>query len=349
MTRKKGLEPAAPVVDNPLAMKIILPPKITKSLQDLGATEIEAGDQSDYRRPEHPHLSFSQLSTYMRCSMQYWFSYIEKVKSKPTFSLAIGSGGHEALEKATKRKIKTGETSSPDEVVDWASSFMDKQLNKVPLSEYEKDIEPGAAKDKFLAATRIFQTRDAPKIIPIHAEMEFNLDLNEFLPEPAEEPIKIVNGKIDLVYDDLGTKYAEPDVFRIGVDDYKYTGRKKQQTEVDLSPQLSLYATALKKATGKWPSRLGFRQITSGTVKDGPDAIHLTRSPELMSPDVLASRMRRLAHQFSRVSEGIRRGVFIPTDNPMTCSWCGYRDRCQSSLVTDLEAATLRQSTTPQG
>jgi hypothetical protein len=346
VTRKKGIDSKDTAVDTN-GMRIILPASVIASLKAEGASEVVSGDTGE-RRILTPHLSFSQIAMYLRCSMQYWFRYIEGLKDKPKVSLAIGKGGHAALEKSVKRKIKTGITNSPDEVVQWASDFMDKEMLAMPFSEYEKDVEPGETKDKFLAATRVFQTRDAPTIRPIAAEVEFNLDLNEFMPEPLETPIRVVNGKIDVLYDDFG-KILVPTtgLVRVGVDDYKYVGKKRSQSEVDLSPQLSLYGVVVKKLTGLWPTRLGYTMFTPGNTKDGPDATAISRSPDLMTPTALEARMRRIAYQFRKVEEGIRAGIFIPTDNPITCSWCGYRERCQSSLVTDLEAATLRAQTSP--
>lgn len=328
-------------------MRIILPPSVIANLKAEGATEVEAGDTGE-RRPLTPHLSFSQISMYMRCSMQYWFRYIEGLKDRPKVSLAIGKGGHAALEKSVKRKLRTGETVSPDETVQWASDFMDLELLALPRSEYEKDVEPGETKDKFLAATRVFQTRDAPSIRPIAAEVEFNLDMNEFQPEPLEEPIRVVNGKIDVLFDDFGKILVpEPGLVRVGVEDYKYVGKKRSQAEVNLSPQISLYNTVVKKLTGLWPTHGGYRQFTPGNTKEGPDSTIVARDAELMTPAAQEARMRRLAYQFRKVEEGIRAAIFIPTDNPITCSWCGYRERCQSSLVTDLEAATIRAQTSP--
>lgn len=285
---------------------------------------------------------------YLRCSMQYFFRYIEGLRDKPSFSLAIGKGGHAALEKSTKRKITTGLTNSADEVVQWASDFMDQELTALPPSEYEKDIAPGEAKDKFLAATRIFQTRDAPGMNPIGAEIEFNLDMNEFQPEPLETPIRVVNGKIDILYDDLGTRVVhEPGLVRLAVEDFKFVGKKRNVNEVNLSPQLSLYATVIKKLTGSWPTKIGYRMFTPGTKTSGPDAIVLSREPEYMTGAALDGRMRRLAFQFRQVEQGIRAGIFIPTDDPKVCSWCGFRDRCQSSLVTDIESVIIRSNTNP--
>jgi hypothetical protein len=320
--------------------RITLPPGIVQLL----GPEAETPDKRE-GSTKRPHISFSQLSMYLRCSMQYYFRYILGLKDKPKVSLSIGLGGHAALEWNTKRKIEHGTDAPAEQIVQKASDFMDHYLRELPESEYEKDVEPGATKDKFLGATRVFATRDAPKIVPISAELEFNLDLNEYLPEPLPEPIRIVNGKIDLVATDTSLFIAPENVGPVEVDDYKLVTRKRTQDEVNLSPQLTLYNTVIRKITGKWPSKTGYRMLTPGNTREGPDATALMREPQYMKPEAQESRLRRLVYQFAKAEHGIRQGVFIPTDNPITCSWCGYRNKCQASLVDDFEAAAIRAKT----
>lgn len=332
-----------------VASKIVLPKSLLKLLPEPPAEVPDPGEKDSERRPTTPHLSYSQLAMYLRCSFQYYFRYVLGLKERPKVSMSIGKGGHAALEWNAKRKIRTGEDAPVEEVVQKASDLMDLYLSELPPSEIEQDVAPGEIKDKHLAATRVYRVRDAVNTIPIGAEVEFNLDMNEFQPpeaEPLPEPIRVVNGKIDLVFDDHQTMVAHPDVVRVGITDYKYVTRKKTQAEVNLSPQLTLYGVLLHKLTNKWPSKLGITMLHPGTRTEGPDAIPLNREPEHMTPESLKRRMARIAFQFRKAEEGIRNGTFIPTDDPITCSWCGFRERCQNSLVDDIEAATIRSQTT---
>lgn len=319
--------------------KIILPESV---LRQLESTEKDEPEQTSTR----PHLSYSQLSMYLRCSMQYFFRYVLGLKDPPKVSLSIGKGGHAALEWNTKKKLATGEDQPVEAVVQKASDFMDTYLRELPDSEYEKDVEPGETKDKFLAATKVFRTRDAPKITPIAAEVAFDLDLNPYLGE-NEEPIRLIKGKIDVLATDRDLFVAPPTIAPIKVDDYKFVTRKRTQNEVDISPQITLYNAVIKQIVGRWPSRAGYIQLHPGTTRDAPDAIPLTRNPDLMKPEAQESRLKRLVYQFKKAEAGIKAGIFIPTDNPITCSWCGFRERCQMSLVNDLEAANIRASTLP--
>lgn len=351
---KKGIDASSPKpqTDDVASKRITLPRTLMRQLPSpapLELPEVLTVESDSERRPSNPHLSFSQLSMYLRCSFQYRFRYGLGLKERPKVSLSIGKGGHAALEYNAKHKLRTGLDAPTEAVISKASDMMDFYLSELPPSEIEKDVEPGETKDKFLAATRVYRVRDAEKVVPIGAEVEFNLDMNQYQPEdnPLPEPIRVVNGKIDLLYDDIGTKVSHGEAVRVGVEDYKYVTRKKNINEINLSPQLTLYGMVVKQLTGKFPTKLGFRLMHPGTKQDGPDSLVLTREPEHMTAPALTRRMARLAYQFRKAEEGIRAGIFIPTDDPISCSWCGYRDRCQNSLVDDFEAATIRGQTSP--
>jgi PD-(D/E)XK nuclease superfamily protein len=322
----------------------------------LKVAEKEAPDSE--RRPTAPHLSYSQLSMYLRCSMQYYFRYIQGLKERPKVSTSIGKGGHAALEWNTRSKLITGRDRPADEIVAKASDLIDHYLADVPPSEYEADVEPGALKDKQLAATRVYAVRDAPGIIPVGAEVEYDLDINKYVPDQLRQTrdIRPINMKIDVIYQDRLTLVQDHDQgVAIGIEDYKYVTRKKTQAEVNMSPQLTTYATAMRDLTGRWPTKLGIRMMHPGSMAakpkpsdPAPDSIPLLREPEHMTPEAMTRRMTRVAYQFAEAERGIREGIFIPVDDPITCSWCGFRDRCQASLVDDFEAARIRETTTPR-
>lgn len=274
-----------------------------------------------------PHISFTQISMFLRCSMQYWFRYVLGLKDRPSLPLAIGSGGHTTLEYNGRHKIKTGSDMPLGDMLDLASTFIDHEMHDLTKEDL-RGADKGAAKDGAIAAIQVFRVRDAAKITPAGVEIEFNLDLNR--PGETAEPIRIVNGKIDLITTDAG------------IEDYKFSGKMKAQSDVDLSPQLTLYGKVFHTITGKYPKQTGFRVFTPGAARTLPDARTLYRDARLMAPATQESRFERLRFQAQQVERGIRTGVFIPTDDPRTCSWCGFRERCQSSLVDDFTAAKIR-------
>jgi ATP-dependent helicase/DNAse subunit B len=326
-------------------------------VRELRKLEVETDAE---RRPSAPHTSYSQFSMYNRCSMQYFYRYIVGLKEKPKVSLSIGKGGHAALEWNTKHKLLAGTDQPAEAVVQKASDMMDFYMTEMPPSEYEADVEPGALKDKFLAATRIYAVRDAPKIIPVGAEVEYNLDINKYVPLPLAEklhaPIRPVNMKLDVIEKDTTTLVQHHgEGVAVNITDYKYVQRKMTQASVNMSPQITTYLTALHDITGKWASKAGIRMMHPGSLAknpkpdaDVPDSIPLMREPSEMTPEALERRMTRVATQFAQTERGIKEEIWIATDDPITCSWCGFRDRCQSSLVDDFGAARIREVTDPR-
>ena len=271
-----------------------------------------------------PHLSFSQISMYLRCSMQYKFRYILGLKEPPKLPIAVGKGGHSALEYNGRFKMRTGGDLLVPDMLDLASMFIDQESESVEAPAVEK----GEAKDRAVAAIRVYQTKVAPTIRPAGVEVPFDLDLND--PHDEQGPLHIVEGRIDLITTDAG------------IWDDKFVRQARSQDEVDLSPQLTLYSKVFHTLTGKYPRRVGYQMFLPGSTRTAPDSRSIERNADLMTPERQASRFTRLTLQFREVQRAIAAEVFIPTDDPKTCSWCGYRDRCQSSLVDDFTAAKLR-------
>jgi RecB family exonuclease len=278
-----------------------------------------------------PHISFTQVSMYLRCSMQYYYRYVRGLKTPPALALGVGSGGHAALEANGKYKIVTGDDMIVSDLLDLANDSI--EAATADLEDPSEIYEKPKAKDNAIAAIRVFRERDAPSIIPAGVEVPFSLDINA----PDKEPVRAIVGKIDLI------------TTTGGIEDYKFTGRMKPQSDVDLSPQLTLYGKVFQTLTGKYPANLGYRMFFPGkTGGKNPrsETETIYRSKELMDPNVQQNRFNRLDFQFRGVEHGIKNEVFVPTDNPQTCAWCGYRERCHSSLVNDYEAAKIRGETT---
>lgn len=307
-------------------------------------THEQLGDETPYRQVSTPHLSFSQVSMYLRCSMQYYFRYVQKLKDRPNLPIAIGKGGHAALEWNTKHKIATGKDHATADLIDKANDL----ITAVSAGLTPEDLNgknAGTEKDKALNAIKLWRLTEAPAIRPIAAELELNLDLNT-RPDYIE-PIRIVNMKIDTLEEDLDltTPLYGGETMRVKIIDDKFTSKKKSQSEIDLSTQLSLYLKGLHALTGKYATKVGMRMF--GNTKEGPYAQTIYRAAAEMTPEKIERRFARLHYVFSKVEAAIKAGVFIPTDNPQTCGWCGFRDRCQSSLVDDFEARLIQLQTNP--
>ena len=277
-----------------------------------------------------PHTSFSQIETYRRCSMQWYFRYVKGVISPPSLPLARGKAGHAALEFNARKKIATGQDAPLDEILDAFSDNYDNETAGVVLKE---DESVGATKDLTIETLRKYRTEVAPSRIPLKVEHAFDLEIPAT--EDYEYPIKVVNGRIDLVEVDptLGLPKAKNGNIPLQVADYKFVKYAKNQADVDASWQLTLYDLVITKDTGNAPTALGFVSLREPTQRNAARVEEVRRSPEEMVPAQRKRRQDRLIHVMRTTQKSIDAGIFQPVDDPKTCGWCGYRDICQFSLA----------------
>lgn len=298
-------------------------------------TELTIDTTTD--KPLPPHLSFSQLDMYRRCSMQYYFRYIKGMKDRPNLALTTGKAGHAALEANGRRTQKTGAPMPLVELTDKFSDHFDAEASQLESSDIQPWENADHSKDSAILTLKVYHAQQAPTFRPALIEHEFNLDLNKLY--ELEHPIKIINGRID--YIDIND----------GIGDYKWTGKAKNQNDIDLSPQLTLYDMVYLATFGIEAKSLAFMlMLPPGKSLRDPAparAMKMERSPEFMTPSVKIARRERLVHMLSTTTKAIDAGIFQPSDNPITCSWCGYRDKCQFNLAgSDWQAIAIRQKGT---
>ena len=270
--------------------------------------------------------------------MQYYFRYILGVKEPPALAPNAGTAGHNAVEADGRRKMRTGMNMGLDEMLDYFSSTFDLKTKDVEL---KPDEDKGSVKDQIVASLATYHANIAPKLLPLAVEKSFSLPIENARP---------VQGRIDLI--SLATKripiWATNSKAQIWDNKFTMSRRTKSQIEVDTSVQLSTYDMAFELETGKAPETVGLIQF----MPPGRDAVRypaqvnvISRTPKLMTPEARELRKARTIHQYQTAEAGIAAGIFIPTDNPMTCGWCGFRDRCQSAAVDTWEATKIREET----
>lgn len=269
--------------------------------------------------------------------MQYYFRYVKGMRERPNLAMKAGSAGHDALAANYRKKVGTGYDLPLPDLLDKYSDFYDNETGELEPSDLDADDNIGATKDNGIATMTNFHRHHAPKIRPALVEYEFNIDISD--PE-YEYPLRIANGRIDLVT-------AAEEIY-----DNKFVTRRqpKTQLDVDSSPQLTLYEAVYHKLFNRLPRNLGFMTfLPPGKKADTPPQLQiLNRDPRLNTKQGRESRRARLLHQLHTVEREISLGLFRPIDDPKTCSWCGYRETCQYSLVRDDYTATVIRATTPQ-
>lgn len=266
-----------------------------------GWDEVGGDDQN---RP----LSPSALKTYIRCPKQYEYSYVMGIKKKPEFRMAFGSSIHKGIEtnyahKYLKKKdLKTA---------DIQAVFAEDIKKRVKEEEVRIDkAQLGAAVDEGVIILDKYQKEVAPSVQPVQPP---EIELIGEVPGLKRK----LRGFVDLVAD---VKSGFGTVLRAVIRDTKTTTRMFTQEQTDTDIQLTIYAYLLKQVKRIMPSKVQFDVIVR--KQDNPSCRSVTSNRTL-------AHFARLEAQVQSIDKAIKAGIFYPTDNHQTCSWCGYADMCQ--------------------
>ena len=276
-----------------------------------------------------PHTSFSQLDQYRRCSLAYYFKYVKGERTPGNLNIAKGKAGPAAIEKNHRAKAKTTQQIPRDELIQTFVDTYDGMTYNLELADGE---DLGKTKDDTIDSLNVYHGTTGKKIQPVAVELGFNLDLPAT--EDYEYPIRIINGRIDLVD-------------RAGILDAKFANRRKSQADVDDSWQLTLYDMVFKDLTGMDTPNMGFMAFLppgTGKTPKPAEVQVLLRSPHEVEPAQRQRRRDRLEHVLRTTQKAIDAGIFMPADDPKVCSYCDFRKTCKSSLAKDdFAAIAIRQ------
>jgi len=238
------------------------------------------------------HLSASQINTFRRCGKQWYYRYVEDLKIPPTGNLVLGSSIHKGLEVNFSQKIESQIDLALGDVLDVYSTEFDARKQEI-----EEEWDEGQEKDNGVSLLTLYHQNISPTIQPILVEEGFSLQIDGH---------KVI-GYIDLVT-----------AGQIIID-HKTSGRKYAEDVIDKDIQLTAYAMAYHEITGLWPREVGFNVM----VKTKTPSIQELRGQR---SEADAERFRRIAQDVARAIEA---DIYIPCDNSITCSWCGYKEICK--------------------
>ena len=186
-------------------------------------------------------LSYSRISTYRRCPLQFRFSYVDKLPSIPGPALSFGSAIHKALEVWWGAKLPE---APPVEV-----------LLQALYDGWETEGFAGMPRDEQVRWYRFGQDvlrrhhrRHAPQYVPaVAAEEWFQLDLGDGL---------VLSGVIDHV--------ARTPDGGLGVVDWKTDRTLRDRGAVARDLQLACYALAARELWGVEPEWVALDFVVPG-------------------------------------------------------------------------------------
>lgn len=255
-----------------------------------------------------PIIHQSQISTFDRCMMQYYYRYCADKKIPPGVAAIRGTSVHKTSEQDLTSKRDKGELLPSYAVTDLAhDAVIDAWAEGVRLSDEERKVGEKRLMsdtiDSSVALASAHHDKLAPVLEPVHIERPWKLKVNNF-------PVDL-QGTIDLqessgTLRDLKTKAASP-----------------PKTAADTSTQLTMYHMAASLLDQEPPSQLVLDHLVA--LKRGPKIVSLrtTRTEADWKP---------LLDRIAAMVKAIQAGIFIPTlpDNWVCCDkWCGYwKDIC---------------------
>lgn len=245
------------------------------------------------------HISITQVNTYLRCPLQYYWRYEEGLKVPPPSAITFGLATHKAIEHNYRHKMSTHEDLPVEQVQEvWADEF-DKLA---PETAWEDGESPGQVKDEGIRVTGVYMSEIAPKVQPILVEEPFEIEL-----ENVEFTLK---GIVDIV-DDTGN-----------IIDTKTTKRSPSEDTIARDLQMTTYALGHRTIYGVQESGLRMDFLVRNKA---PKVVSLAAGPRDQR------EIDRLLKLIGYVARAIRDRLYYPQPHNFTCtpSGCGYYQICQ--------------------
>jgi putative RecB family exonuclease len=250
------------------------------------------------------YLSYSQVSLYQRCSLQWHFRYaLGLLEETVSSSLVFGGAIHRAAEFHFRELMAGNHAPDLDTLLyEYQSAWQDRDLTAVQFGKDEDVDTLGGLAERVLTA---FQKS------PLAAPTGRILGVEEELRGTIAADCPDLLARIDLLVDDGD---------EVVITDLK-TARSRwsaQQVE-DNGEQLLLYSELVKEILPGKPLRLEFAVITKA------------KSPSIETHSVTydAAGIARTKRVIERTWRAMSAGHVYPSPSPMNCGGCPYRGPCR--------------------
>ena len=283
--------------------------KTTKGFSDEKLLQQTSSDNLESRlngtKPERlgfqkKNLSFSKFNTYEQCPKQFWYEHVLNAlpANQEQSALYKGSTFHKIVQDSAERQ-KDGN------IDDTAKLFSELQTKWDPkkylTSSVQKEQQDKKSLTPALESYQKWSSSNPNEIVAL--ELPFTTYIGGFK----------VNGVIDRVEKTPEGEYV--------VIDYK-TGGKKKKVDARNSPQLNLYALALKENPdyGKLPVKAIFFYV------EKPEG------EQLFEYEVDAEKVEEVKGILEGYVAAIQEKKFDATPEMFTCKWCQYSDICEEAM-----------------
>ncbi len=245
------------------------------------------------------HLSPSQIATFERCSLQWFFRYRAKLYTRPTSYLAVGKSVHASVEADYGTKATTGELA-PLELIKEIVADSFESLSREVL--FDSDEDPGQIKDSAVAMAEFHHHRIAPSVSPKSVETWLDIvvqqsGLGRFL----------IHQRADVITTDEKIVDIKTSTYREGTESAK------------INPQLTSYALGYSQNFGSLPKAVELHRIIQYRKNIDKEIVSGVRG---------LTEFDRYLKKVVRVADRMLRNDVYPVDNIRTCMTCPFRPIC---------------------
>ena len=258
--------------------------------------------KADFGRP---HWSYSSISQYLRCPLQYYFERILRLPRRSVSDAqVIGSSVHSALAQY-HRRLQAREPIEHGHVLQAFHDAWDRQSNQIGIVPIGgKSLDDGLALGVSLIETYL---KEPPPTNLLAVEEPVLAPVANSRGEYLEKPI--------LVVPDLITRQDDGSVKVVEI---KTAGRSFSESDVGTSLQPSCYASAVYELTGE-------EALVEYVV------LVKTKTPKVQRIETVRNTndFGRLGDTIQAVGQAIDAGSFYPVESPINCSGCSYFRECR--------------------
>lgn len=251
-----------------------------------------------------PHWSYSAISQYLRCPLQYFFQRVLGLPSRSVSSgLVLGSAVHAGLAEY-HRRVKEQEKIDKHAIFNvFQECWGEKEANETVL------FRDGDSRDDSIGqGINLLEAylREPPPEKIVAIEHRFLAPLCNSQGEYLEIPLIAITDLIKATDDGLT------------VEEFKTSGRAYSESEVGSSLQPTCYVHAVRECLGNTPN-------VEYTV------LVKTKSPKVqrLKTSRYAEDCGRLGDLVQTIQKAVDLGIFYPVESPMNCATCPYRQECR--------------------
>lgn len=257
-----------------------------------------------------PHQSYSETRTYLSCKLKWYYTYCEHVKpERVSAALLLGIGVHASIELHYQRLMASEAPPDLNEMLGVFDAGWSEQAKDIPVI-YSRGQDLQSTREQAANMLAVFQSskfaQPLGKIIGL--EESFKIKLHPDLPDLA--------GRVDMItYDDLANELL--------ITDFKTSRSLWAPSQArDQATQLMLYAEGCGEIARDLGATMALQFIVLTKTKQPKiEAIRIEFDP---------AKVERSRQTLLGVFQAMQTGIIYPAPDPMSCSTCGYRKRCDA-------------------